>query len=408
MAYTKYSLTPANNTATPPDGAPEGMLPSAVNDTMRDMMAQIRDCGDGIRDGTYTMTAPKITGGTITGSTINNSAIGGTTAAAGKFTTLEATGVTTVQAGTVSLPAITTSGDTNTGIFFPAADTIAFAEGGAEAMRITSTGNLGIGVTPAASTVVTLQLGTSTFSEGGGATSFASNMVRDTTWKAINTGTSGLYQIGGDFHFWYTAASVSGGTSVSLTERMRIDSSGNLLVGTTTSNGRLTVTGVDATGSNFSLYCRNNTAAAFYVRNDGYINTGLLAVSPYNYSTTGRAAIIDVAGGFGYLASVRAAKANIQNLTNISWVYNLNPVEFNYRKKDKDNKFTEEFESEKYYGLVAEEVESVNKELCFYDADGTLRGVSYDKLTSILLKAIQELNAKVEAQAAEIALLKSK
>jgi hypothetical protein len=43
------------------------MLPSAVNDTMRDMMSQIRDCGDGIRDGTYTMTAPKITGGSITG-----------------------------------------------------------------------------------------------------------------------------------------------------------------------------------------------------------------------------------------------------------------------------------------------------------------------------------------------------
>ena len=67
MAYTKYSLTPANNNAAPPDGAPEGMLPSAVNDTMRDMLAQIRDVGDGIRDGTYTMTAAKITGGSITG-----------------------------------------------------------------------------------------------------------------------------------------------------------------------------------------------------------------------------------------------------------------------------------------------------------------------------------------------------
>ena len=67
MAYTKYSLTPSSNTAAPPDGAPEGMLPSAVNDTMRDMMSQIRDCGDGIRDGTYTMTAAKITGGSITG-----------------------------------------------------------------------------------------------------------------------------------------------------------------------------------------------------------------------------------------------------------------------------------------------------------------------------------------------------
>ena len=83
MAYTKYSLTPANNTAAPPDGAPEGMLPSAVNDTMRDMMAQIRDVGDGVRDGTYTMTAPKITGGTINGATI-----GATSATTGKFSTL--------------------------------------------------------------------------------------------------------------------------------------------------------------------------------------------------------------------------------------------------------------------------------------------------------------------------------
>jgi hypothetical protein len=71
MAYTKYSLTPANNNATPPDGAPEGMLPSAVNDTLRDMMAQIRDCGDGIRGGTYTMTAPVITGGSITGASVS-------------------------------------------------------------------------------------------------------------------------------------------------------------------------------------------------------------------------------------------------------------------------------------------------------------------------------------------------
>jgi hypothetical protein len=78
MAYTKYSLTPASNNAAPPDGAPEGMLPSAVNDTMRDMMSQIRDCGDGIRGGTYTMTAPVITGGSITGITDLAVADGGT------------------------------------------------------------------------------------------------------------------------------------------------------------------------------------------------------------------------------------------------------------------------------------------------------------------------------------------
>jgi len=47
--------------------------------------------------------------------------------------------------GSAAAPSITNDGDTNTGIFFPAADTIAFAEGGAEAMRIDSSGNVGIG-----------------------------------------------------------------------------------------------------------------------------------------------------------------------------------------------------------------------------------------------------------------------
>lgn len=66
----------------------------------------------------------------------------------GAFTTLSATDVTTVQAGTALLPAITTTGDTNTGIFFPTADTIAFTEGGVEAMRINSSGQVGIGKSP--------------------------------------------------------------------------------------------------------------------------------------------------------------------------------------------------------------------------------------------------------------------
>jgi hypothetical protein len=44
-------------------------------------------------------------------------------------------------AGTAALPAITTTGDTNTGIFFSAADTIDFAEGGTACGQFDSSAN---------------------------------------------------------------------------------------------------------------------------------------------------------------------------------------------------------------------------------------------------------------------------
>ena len=52
----------------------------------------------------------------------------------------------TIGAGTTALPSISPTGDSNTGIFFPAADTIAFSEGGTEAMRVDSSGRLLIGM----------------------------------------------------------------------------------------------------------------------------------------------------------------------------------------------------------------------------------------------------------------------
>jgi hypothetical protein len=47
--------------------------------------------------------------------------------------------------GAVGTPSYTFTGDDNTGMWSPAADTIAFSEGGAEAIRINSTGNVGVG-----------------------------------------------------------------------------------------------------------------------------------------------------------------------------------------------------------------------------------------------------------------------
>jgi hypothetical protein len=61
------------------------------------------------------------------------------------ITDLRASGNTIVAAGSTSAPSISPTGDSNTGIFFPSPDTIAFAEGGVEALRITSASRVGLG-----------------------------------------------------------------------------------------------------------------------------------------------------------------------------------------------------------------------------------------------------------------------
>jgi len=54
---------------------------------------------------------------------------------------INASGQAEFVAGTAALPAITTTGDTNTGIFFSAADTIDFTEGGVATGQFDSSGN---------------------------------------------------------------------------------------------------------------------------------------------------------------------------------------------------------------------------------------------------------------------------
>jgi hypothetical protein len=163
----------------------------------------------------------------ITGGSINGTTIGATTASTGKFSTLEATGVTTVQAGTVSLPAITTTGDTNTGIYFPAADTIAFTEGAAERMRIDSSGNVGIGTTaPQGPLEVALSGATVnqylTGGVGNNATTgifrIGSGLGRGASIQGFRGASSNVHNL--DF-YTYNSADVFA---------MRIDSSGNVLI----------------------------------------------------------------------------------------------------------------------------------------------------------------------------------
>jgi hypothetical protein len=187
---------------------------------------------------------------TLTGAILNGT-IGATTPSTGAFTTLSATGVTTLQAGTAALPALTTSGDTNTGIFFPAADTIAFTEGGAESMRIDNIGNVGIGVTPSAwASNSAIQVGTvgglQSMSSVANQIALRGNMYWSGSDKFLTaSGYASSLAIdgtGGFIFYTSTAASGGAGTSASMSQRMTLDTGGNLQLQKNMSVGNATPT----------------------------------------------------------------------------------------------------------------------------------------------------------------------
>jgi chaperonin cofactor prefoldin len=187
------------------------------------------------------------------------------------------------------------------------------------------------------------------------------------------------------------------------TERMRITSAGSVGIGDTASsnNYRLVIGTPDSGTSNFGIGIFNSGGSTLLrVRNDGAFFTGNAGTSPYNYSTSGRNAVIESSGVLGYLSSTRESKANIESIKSVDFINQLNPVQFNYRKKDSEtNEYTDELYDNTNYGFIADEVEKVNKDLVFYKSDGTtLAGVEYNNMIAILTKAIQEMNTKLDEQ----------
>ena len=224
------------------------------------------------------------TAGTIT--TLNSTT---GTITTGVIPTLTSITKITSGTGTAAAPAISPTGDTNTGIFFPAADTIAFAEGGTEGMRIDSSGNVGIGTTsPSTKLDVDGVLQLRAVSGEGGQmqllnTGNASNgLVIDVsaadTGRIFCSNNNSVLQLGqlagtGGIVSLYTAGA----------ERLRIDGSGNVGIGDSSPAAKLDVNGsFNATSGTIPtlvattlLTTGTGTAAAPAIVPTGDTNTGI-------------------------------------------------------------------------------------------------------------------------------------
>ena len=268
------------------------------------------------------------------------------------------------NAGAVGTPSITTTGDTNTGIFFPAADTIAFSEGGAEAMRINSSGNVGIGTS---SPLNKLQIKTQTNGNAAFANSTSvAGGVRISCYNDAGNASSPFELDASSLQF-----------NIAVVEKMRLDSSGNLLVGTINnpSGFRLNVSGtVTASGSVSFPQSNNDTtanAANMNIQADGYLRRSTSALK---------------------------YKQDIRDLESMD-IGLLRPVRYKSKCVGDD-------QTKDHLGLIADEAADAGfEELVTRGAENEVEGFQYERLTVVLLKAIQELKAIIDTQAARITAL---
>ena len=309
-----------------------------------------------------------------------------------------------VQFGNATTPvaASVTGAEVSTGNGYLALNTTASGTV-TEQVRVTSAGNVGIGTS---SPQAKLDLGGSTAGQ---------------TINFSNTGTNGTVRAAATFK--YNTGSYAGGSKfldVNLTgsfddvydiraytsnggaavERMRIDSSGNVKIGTTgdyvVSNERLTVIGGTST------FYKVGTASTVYVAN-GSGNTAMIG---FVNAGNGVGAITNTASTTAYgTSSDYRLKENIAPMTGaLEKVSQLKPVTYKWKIDGSDGQ-----------GFIAHELQEivpdcVTGEKDAVDADGNpvYQGIDTSFLVATLTAAIQEQQAIITDLKSRIEALEAK
>lgn len=127
------------------------------------------------------------------------------------------------------------------------------------------------------------------------------------------------------------------------------------------------------------------------------IDGNLYVYDAYDNNVSGADLYIASNGMVGTLASSRRFKENITAMDDISWFYELEPVEFSY---------IEDPLHARQYGLIAEEVEKIDPYFVSYDQEGEVYTVTYSRFISPMIKVIQEQDDRISSLESEIVQLR--
>jgi hypothetical protein len=266
------------------------------------------------------------------------------------------TAPTVFSAGTASDPSITFTGDTNTGLFSPAADTIAFTTDGSERARITSGGKFLLGNTD----------GTALITAG------SNKLITGNEASGFTAGTSG---------YWF-AGNTSGGSCTIGADFI-------------SSAGTAILAGDSGTTNGIYFRTYNNGEYEYRFR---------IAVSGSATNSTGSYGTISDARTKTVVGDASLQWNDIKQLNFVKYKLNKN-IEFEQSEENKGG-----YVAPKMLGLVAQEVEQICPGLIEESADPEFGQVKVIK-TSILymkaVKALQEAMERIETLEAKVAALEA-
>lgn len=390
---------------------------------------------------TFSSTAQRITGdmsnatlsnrlffqNSVTNANTDVAAIPNGTGTAANFTAFgsssDQANTTLMRMGVDATTTFLNSFRTGTGSYFP----LTFSTGGSERMRIDSSGNVGIGTTNTGTAGLSLSqtvnlsweqssteslpnifrqassaatVITNGYKRSATANGFASSYGSSWAKSAISLGTAS-----GSITFYTdTAATTAVGTDVTPTERMRITSGGNVNIGTTTDVARLHVSRSDndvsarvanslstgLTSDMFQVIALNHAAGTGF-----YFHRCYSSSATVQFAVRGDGTIYAQNTTVQSLSDARV-KENVRTATEgLAVIDALRPVRFDFKEGFGNNRKNQ-------LGFVAQEVEAVFPDAVDVMGDKDENGNPYKSvgpaaLIPVLVKAIQELSAKVAA-----------